>query len=176
MRYVFILLSYMCMILTNLTSQNCYRSWCAANSFESILPKDAKERSDHKRGVDHQLLVTDHFGPEDPASKPIPFSDKALESAALEWLVETNQVSTLLFVTLLSLLCTNLRHYCSRFKYLEMAHSRRCSTLHPKQTGPSSCCCPSSQRHASSRCSKRRCGYYRNGLMYDTFSLMHFVN
>jgi hypothetical protein len=164
------------MILTNLTSQNRYRSWCAANSFESMLPKDAKERSDRKRGVDRQSSVTDHFGPEDPASKPIPFSDKALESAALEWLVETNQVSTLLFVALLSLLCTNLRHYCSRFKYLEMAHSRRCSTLHPEQTGPSSCHRPSSQGHASSRCSKRRCGYCGNGLMYDTFSLMHFVD
>ena len=58
-----------------------------------MLPVDAKQRKTDVIDLGRQSSVTEHFGPEDPASKPIPFSDKAFETAVLEWLVETNQVS-----------------------------------------------------------------------------------
>ncbi|KAH9060416.1 hypothetical protein EDB83DRAFT_2168617, partial [Lactarius deliciosus] len=64
-----------------------YRKWCNTNNFDSMLPQDSKQ---HKC-VDKEPLITEHFGPEDPSARPIPFSNKALETAALEWLIETNQ-------------------------------------------------------------------------------------
>jgi hypothetical protein len=68
-----------------------------------MLPLDAKQRKKvltDKDSLERQSSVTEHFGLEDPASKPIPYSDKALETASLEWLIETDQVS--LFYPLLS--------------------------------------------------------------------------
>ena len=55
-----------------------------------MLPEDMKK---HKC-LEKQLLVTEHFGPEDWDVRPIRHSERALETAALEWLIETNQVST----------------------------------------------------------------------------------
>ena len=57
-----------------------------------MLPKDTKK---HK-SVEKQPSVTEHFGPEDRDTRPIPYSDTALESVALKWLIETNQVCILL--------------------------------------------------------------------------------
>ena len=59
-----------------------------------MLPEDAKKR---KRIVEknRQSSVTEHFGPEDPPVRPTLYSDKALQTAAIEWLIETNQVCTL---------------------------------------------------------------------------------
>ncbi len=56
-----------------------------------MLPEDAKKR---KRIIEKncQLSVTEHFGPKDPPVRPTPYSDKALQTATIEWLIETNQV------------------------------------------------------------------------------------
>ncbi len=77
-----------------LASQIRYRRWCDSNNFDLMLPEDAKKR---KRIVEknRQSSVTEHFGPEDPPARPTPYSDKALQTAAIEWLIETNQVCTL---------------------------------------------------------------------------------
>ncbi|KAI9431599.1 hypothetical protein H4582DRAFT_1795160, partial [Lactarius indigo] len=64
-----------------------YRKWCNTNKFDSMLPLDSKQR----KCVDKEPSVTEYFGPEDPGARPIPFSSKALETAALEWLIQTNQ-------------------------------------------------------------------------------------
>ncbi|KAH9046116.1 hypothetical protein EDB84DRAFT_1265473 [Lactarius hengduanensis] len=66
-----------------------YRKWCESNNFDSMLPEDSKKRKRIEK--DRQSLVIDHFGPEDPTMRPIPFSEKALQTAALEWVIETNQ-------------------------------------------------------------------------------------
>ena len=58
--------------------------------FDSMLPEDTKK---HKC-LEKQPSVTEHFGPEDRDARPILYSERALETAALEWLIETNQVST----------------------------------------------------------------------------------
>ncbi|KAH9166122.1 hypothetical protein EDB89DRAFT_1857677, partial [Lactarius sanguifluus] len=70
----------------------CYRKWCDSNHFDSMLPQDSKKRKHVKK--DHQSLVIDHFGPNDLTKRLIPFSEKALQTAALEWMVTTNQVCT----------------------------------------------------------------------------------
>ncbi|KAH8997731.1 hypothetical protein EDB86DRAFT_2803462, partial [Lactarius hatsudake] len=66
-----------------------YRKWCDSNRFDSMLPEDSKKRKRVEK--DRQSLVIDHFGPEDPTTKPIPFSEKALRTAALEWMIATDQ-------------------------------------------------------------------------------------
>ncbi|KAH8977138.1 hypothetical protein EDB92DRAFT_1809294, partial [Lactarius akahatsu] len=66
-----------------------YRKWCDSNRFDSMLPEDSKKRKRIEK--DRQSLVIDHFGPEDPTTKPIPFSEKALRTAALEWMIATDQ-------------------------------------------------------------------------------------
>ena len=57
-----------------------------------MLPEDAKSRKRIENNKTRQSSVTEHFGPEDPTSKPIPFTNKAFQAAAFEWLIETNQV------------------------------------------------------------------------------------
>jgi len=131
-----------------------------------MLPLDAKQRKKvltDKGQLERQSSVTEHFAPEDPASKPIPYSDKALETASLEWLIETNQVSLIRYSRCISLLSQRRPNIChmahiSQFKPSDIPRSRRCLTSHPVQTEPSNCCHPSSRGRASSRCSNRRCG------------------
>ena len=72
-----------------------------------MLPEDTKK---HKC-VEKQPSVTEHFGPEDQDARPIPYSDKAFETAALKWLIETNQVCT--FYYFLSTVLTNIAANCS---------------------------------------------------------------
>ena len=57
-----------------------------------MLPGDTKKR----KTIDKQPSVTEHFGPEDRDVKTIPYSDKSLETASLEWMVQMNQVCHLL--------------------------------------------------------------------------------
>ena len=64
-----------------------------------MLPEDTKK---HKQ-VNKQPSVTEHFGPKDHNAKPIPYSDKALEIASLEWVIQTNQVFCYVFGLLLHL-------------------------------------------------------------------------
>ncbi|KAH9038685.1 hypothetical protein EDB83DRAFT_2228515, partial [Lactarius deliciosus] len=68
-----------------------YRKWCELNNFNSMLPQDTKQRKCAETDLSQQTSVTDHFGPEDPNARVIPYSDSALQTAALEWLIETNQ-------------------------------------------------------------------------------------
>ncbi|KAH9010164.1 hypothetical protein EDB83DRAFT_2234463, partial [Lactarius deliciosus] len=67
-----------------------YRKWCDSNCFDSMLPQDSKKHKHVEK--DRQSLVIDHFGPNDPTKRPIPFSEKALQTATLEWMVATNQL------------------------------------------------------------------------------------
>ncbi|KAH9163574.1 hypothetical protein EDB89DRAFT_1859888, partial [Lactarius sanguifluus] len=66
-----------------------YRKWCDSNHFNSMLPEDSKKCKRIEK--DCQSLVIDHFGPKDPTTKLIPFSEKALRTAALEWMITTDQ-------------------------------------------------------------------------------------
>ena len=58
-----------------------------------MLPEDTKQRKSLALDKVQQSSVTDHFGPED--TQPIAYSDSAFKAAAIEWLIETNQVCLL---------------------------------------------------------------------------------
>ena len=75
-------------LLMQILFQCHYWRWCELNNFNSMLPNDAKK---HKI-IDQQPSVTDHFGPEDQVAKQVPYSDKALETASIKWLIQINQV------------------------------------------------------------------------------------
>lgn len=59
-----------------------------------MLPEDTKER---RQALAEQTLrqsaVDDHFKPATPEDKPTPYSDELFKEAAIQWLIETNQVS-----------------------------------------------------------------------------------
>jgi len=70
-----------------------YRKWCQENNFESMLPEDAKAR--HAARVEttaKQTAVNDHFSTQKPEDKPKSYSDLLFEEAAIQWLIETDQV------------------------------------------------------------------------------------
>jgi hypothetical protein len=56
-----------------------------------MLPEDTKQRKTVV-ATKSQSSVTDHFSTEDQDAKPIPYSHHTFKTAAIEWLVETNQV------------------------------------------------------------------------------------
>lgn len=65
-------------------------------NFDSMLPDDAKER----RALAHEALkqtqVDDHFttvAPDDDYKKLDPYSHELFKEAAVQWLIETDQVS-----------------------------------------------------------------------------------
>ncbi len=73
--------------------QNQYRKWAKVNKFNSMLPSDAKKRK--KAVIDDNLRQThvmEHFSVAPPEDKPVPFGDATFKEAALEWLIQTDQV------------------------------------------------------------------------------------
>ena len=69
-----------------------------------MLPEDTEAR--HKAVAEKllkQTSVNEHFKPAAPVEKPQPYSDELFKEAAIEWLIETNQVCCLnLLLTSLS--------------------------------------------------------------------------
>ena len=78
-----------------------------------MLPEDAKQRKSLAIDKVQQSSVIDHFGPED--TRPIPYSDDAFKAAAIEWLIETNQV-------------------CPFLQYIILLFILSCALLQPIQT------------------------------------------
>ena len=111
-----------------------------------MLPEDSRKRKRAK--VDRQPSVLEHFGPEDHNARPIPYSHKALESAALKWLIGTNQVCDLFF----SQRCTNICEHCSQYRCSRIPRSGKCSTSHLEQRTAFNSLHPSSQELILSRC------------------------
>jgi hypothetical protein len=70
-----------------------------------MLPEDTKNRKRIATDKARQSSVTEHFGPEDPKTRPIPFSNKAFEAAAFKWLIKTNQVHLFYLILPLILIC-----------------------------------------------------------------------
>lgn len=85
-----------------------------------MLPEDAKLHMSATLKKDWQLSVTDHFSPEDMDTRPIPYSNETFRNAAIEWLVETNQVCPLHILTFI----LNKLHVCSLYRHLAEPHSR----------------------------------------------------
>lgn len=64
-----------------------------------MLAEDSKER---RKAVADEILkqtsVDDHFKKAAPEDKPTPYTDELFKEAAIEWLIETNQVCYLYLV------------------------------------------------------------------------------
>lgn len=74
--------------------QQAYRKWCKDSGFESMLPEDAKaHRTKQLESIQKQTAIDDHFLVQNPDQKPKPYSDSLFEEGAIQWLVETDQVS-----------------------------------------------------------------------------------
>lgn len=59
-----------------------------------MLPDDAKHRKAKTKETLRQSAVDDHFAQAKPEEKPVPYSDELFQKAAIEWLIETDQVRT----------------------------------------------------------------------------------
>ena len=70
-----------------------YRQWCKANNFDSMLPEDTKERRAALLESLRQTNVTEHFAKAQPEEGPPPYSDDLFKEAAIQWLIETDQVT-----------------------------------------------------------------------------------
>ncbi|KAF9555022.1 hypothetical protein CPC08DRAFT_766255 [Agrocybe pediades] len=76
-----------------------YTTWCKKNNFLTMLPKDTLERRKQQEEAEKRKLlqtqVDGHF-PEaerrEVEEPPKPYSDGLFRKAAIEWLVQTNQV------------------------------------------------------------------------------------
>jgi hypothetical protein len=61
-----------------------------------MLPEDAKaRRAEIARTTSTQTAVDDHFSIQKPEDKPKSYSDLLFEEAAIQWLIETDQVCLL---------------------------------------------------------------------------------
>jgi hypothetical protein len=60
-----------------------------------MLPGDAKERKATQHVMLQQTQVNDHFPAIKPEDKPLPYTDELFKEAAIEWLIQTDQVSFL---------------------------------------------------------------------------------
>ena len=73
-------------------TQGLYRRWCKSTNFLSMLPEDAKARRAEAIAKMEQTRVDDHFHQISPEDKPTPYSDAVFKEAAIQWLIETDQV------------------------------------------------------------------------------------
>lgn len=63
-----------------------------------MLPSDSKARRNANKERFTQTLVEDHYKVQMPEEKPVPYSDELFREAAIQWLVETDQVFFLFFI------------------------------------------------------------------------------
>jgi hypothetical protein len=71
------------------TPQGQYLKWARDNEFQSMLPKDVRNRNNATK-VEAQPDLHPHLK-EKP--KVIPYTDTIFRDAAVEWLISTDQVS-----------------------------------------------------------------------------------
>ena len=62
-----------------------------------MLPEDTKARKAQIKVKLEQTLVNDHFTKAPTENKPEPYSDELFKDAAIQWLVETDQVHLRVF-------------------------------------------------------------------------------
>jgi hypothetical protein len=76
-----------------------------------MLSDDAKaRRSEALENVRQQMQLSDHFHTIKPEDKPEPYSDELFKDAAIQWLIEMDQVC-IASSTLSSALCSHF--FCS---------------------------------------------------------------
>ncbi|KDQ54211.1 hypothetical protein JAAARDRAFT_136138, partial [Jaapia argillacea MUCL 33604] len=66
-------------------------SWCTKNNFTSMLREDVEARKAKADLGKSQATLNSHLRAEDPQEHIISYSDDSFKSAAIQWLVETDQ-------------------------------------------------------------------------------------
>ncbi|KAG1854122.1 hypothetical protein C8R48DRAFT_610355 [Suillus tomentosus] len=66
-----------------------YRTWAKTNGFESMLPGDIKDRKE--KAARAQQAINSHLTERKLAERVVPYSDKLFKTAAIEWLIATDQ-------------------------------------------------------------------------------------
>ena len=87
-----------------------------------MIPDDTKAR--HQQtilNVKEQSQVVDHFAHIKPEDRPVPFSDGLFKDAAIRWLIETDQVGLVFFI---SHVMTTSDSLCSQWPLLSTLRFR----------------------------------------------------
>ena len=152
--------------------QKRYRDWCKASKFLSMLPEDTKERRAAALERLRQTEVEDHFRTAQPSDKPpppSPYTDELFKKAAIQWLVETDQVSNWFKISAIFVWwkrrifkCSNILPsriwYLSLPMRLEVPRSLIVSRLEKRSFGSL----------------RNRCRCWRNGWMYVWIIFFHY--
>lgn len=77
-----------------------------------MLPDDTKaRRTQMLEKTLHQTSVNDHFKSTPKEEKLEPYSDELLKQAAIEWLIQTNQVSGHAYIYYINIDCKVIFHF-----------------------------------------------------------------
>ena len=74
-----------------ITHQQKYLKWAEVNHFESMLPNDHKMQKDTTQSVQQQTQLDAHLQPMKDEKGP-PYGNEYFHAAAVQWLVNTDQV------------------------------------------------------------------------------------
>ena len=85
-----------------------------------MLPEDSKARRDAAAEKLKQSQVDDHFTVIPEEEKPMPYTDEFFKEAAIQWLIETDQVSFCFFYRKPFLI---FLFFASQFKRSSTPHS-----------------------------------------------------
>ncbi|KAG1793786.1 hypothetical protein EV424DRAFT_1335766 [Suillus variegatus] len=66
-----------------------YQTWAKTNKFDSMLPSDVKDRK--AKAMRAQQAINSHLTECKLAERVVPYSDKLFKTAAVEWLIATDQ-------------------------------------------------------------------------------------
>lgn len=66
--------------------------WAKNKGFTSMLKNDVEARKKQVQASAEQSFIDDHAVPIVPKERAVPYSDELFEQAAIEWLIETDQV------------------------------------------------------------------------------------
>ena len=76
--------------------QDVYRKWAQENDFQSRLPGDVKKRKAALESVKQEQASLDAHLKELPKKERVyAYSELAFKRAAIEWMISTDQVSTI---------------------------------------------------------------------------------
>ncbi|KAG1888027.1 uncharacterized protein F5891DRAFT_966302 [Suillus fuscotomentosus] len=66
-----------------------YQTWAKTSKFDSMLPGDVKDRK--AKAMRAQQVINSHLTERKLAERVVPYSDKLFKTAAVEWLIATDQ-------------------------------------------------------------------------------------
>jgi hypothetical protein len=90
-----------------------------------MLPEDSAARKLDETSTASKLKqghVNEHFKTVKPEDRPVPYSDALFREAAIQWLIQTDQVTFKCLFLKLKLICNA---HNSQFKHSNIPHTRK---------------------------------------------------